>query len=558
MFKMNKTKIALVSCEVDLTSNGLRSISSQLKKYGYLTKILFLPRYYPCYAEETLADLYSLVKDSDLIGLYCMDQSLEKAVQIIKFLKSKNNDKNIVWGGIYATLNPDECLKHADIVCVGEGEGAVLDLVEALEKNKATTKIKNLWIKKNGKIYKNAVRSLIEDINTLPFEDYDFKNHYILLNDKIVQMGPEHMNYGPHNLSNEFFSLISGKFVTIHTTRGCPYSCAYCCNYDLKKIYSKKGRYVRSRVVKNVIAELLNLKKNIPGLEFVWFTDDDFFIRSKKEISYFAELYKKEVDLPFMCYVTPTSVEEEKLKLFIATKLARVEMGIQTGSERLNLQLYQRNIQKTKVVNAAKILNKLRARLPYFPEYQFICTNPFETKKDVLETLNLITSIPTPFFLRPFNMTFFRGSYMWRKACDSKVICDKSESCSDIFYSDGLSHLRTKRSLSTEVLYLNVLLNLMRGNCTRLRYGKIPRIMLKPLLSMKLIRSPACLGLLTKVLRFSPYTIIFWKLPYSLRSLYLRSYIFLYKKVYFNLVMVNFWLKCKYKKIEDIIKRLLK
>ena len=36
-----------------------------------------------------------------------------------------------VWGGIHATLNPEECARFADVVCMGEGEGMIADLVES-------------------------------------------------------------------------------------------------------------------------------------------------------------------------------------------------------------------------------------------------------------------------------------------------------------------------------------------------------------------------------------------------------------------------------------------
>ncbi|MDP2906901.1 MAG: radical SAM protein [Nanoarchaeota archaeon] len=528
---MNKTKIALISCEVDLISNGLRSISSQLKKHGYQTKIIFLPRYYPSYVQETLTKLYNTVKDSNLIGMYCMDQSFEKAVQIIKFLKSKDKGKKIILGGIYATLNPRECLQYVDFVCIGEGEGAILDLVNSLEQNKDTTKIMNIWAKKEGKTYKNDVRPLIKDINALPFEDYDFSSHYVLIGEDIVQMTPGHMKYGPHNLSNEFLSIMRNNFVTVHTTRGCPYSCKYCCNYDLKQIYNGKGSYVRKRHIKNVIAELEKLKEGIPNLAFIWFTDDDFLIRSKVDIEHFAKEYREKIKLHFMCYTAPTTLEAEKLNPLIFAGLCRVEMGIQTGSEAVNRKVYGRDIKNSEVIRAARILNKMRSAMSY-PEYQIICMNPIETKNDIIQTVQLIRQLPTPFFLRPFNMSFFHGSYMWKKAHAANLARTKAEDCSSVFYSDYTSYLEARSDMSTEVLYLNTLLNLMRGSCNRLLYGKVPRFALGLLLNQRLASSRFCLDLLTRLLNLSPYIKIHKIQSYSRRIAYLRLYTAINREIY--------------------------
>lgn len=536
-------KISLISCETDPISNGLRSISSQLKKYYHETKLIFLPRIYESsYTKKILETVYRLTKDSDLVGFYCMSQSSKKTIQIIEYLKSKNENRSMICGGIYATLNPEECLKYVNLVCVGEGEGAIIDLLQAIEKNEDITKIRNLWVKKDGGIYRNDVRPLIENINKLPFEDYDFKNQYILIDNKIVNMAPKHMKYGSHNLSDGFFSVIKGKFVTIHTVRGCPYDCAYCCNYDLKRIYSNKGRYVRKRDIKNVISELMKFKKDLPGIEFVWFTDDDFFIRTKDEIECFSKLYKEKIGLPFMCYVAPPTLKEDKLKILISSGLKRVEMGVQTGSYTLNKQLYNRDISQDAIVKASRILNKYQY-LTYTPEYQFLCANPFETKEDVLETIELIQKLPKPFFLRIFNIVFFPGSYMYRKAIKSKVIKSNNESCADFDYTNSVSHLNTKK-MSKDVLYLNSLLNLMCGHCNGLRYGLIPRFLLKLLISNNsTVNCAKNSRLLIRLLDFSPYGITFWKLPYKIKTLYVTVRVLAYREIYLTFRKVILRLK---------------
>lgn len=512
-----------MSCELDLSSNGLRSISSQLRKYGYETDLIFLTRFNEPYTERILENVRELVKGSDVIGFSCMNRSSKNVIQIINHLRSKACKQPIVWGGIYATLNPHECLKYADLVCVGEGEEAMLDLVRAIDRGGDVTEIKNLWVKKGDKLYRNDVRPLIEDVNKLPFEDYNFKNHYVLKNENIISLSPDHMRYHQHNISNEFFSIIRGKFISIHTVRGCLYDCAYCCNYDLKRIYANKGSCVRKRDVRNVIAALMNLKSMIPGLEFIWFTDDDFLIRKKKELEVFAKLYKEKIGLKFMCYITPTTLDEEKLKVLRNARLNRVEVGVQSGSERFNKEVYKRSVSNKVVVDASRMLNKY-FRWTYPPEYQVICSNPFETKEDVLETIELIQKLQKPFFLRVFNMVFFPGSYMWKKAVRMGVVRDDAESCASFAYSDIVHHLNAKKTMPKEVLYLNALLNLMRGDWNSIRCGRIPKVMLKLLLNEKVMSLVKDSDVLIRMLNFAPYGISFWKLPYSVKMSYLRFY----------------------------------
>ena len=92
----------------------------------------------------------------------------------INFMELIKNKKILcLAGGVFPSSAPERVIKldFVDYVCRGEGEGALVDLANALEEGKDTTKIANLWVKKNGKIIaKNPIRSAL-DVNTLPLQD---------------------------------------------------------------------------------------------------------------------------------------------------------------------------------------------------------------------------------------------------------------------------------------------------------------------------------------------------------------------------------------------------
>lgn len=190
-------KVSIISVGDNIYIYGIRSISAYLKKHGHDTQLIFLPSYQKQYPKKILRDLRSLVKESNLIGISCTSYTSDKAIQVIKYLKSLKIPA--IWGGIHATFNPDECIKYADIVCIGEGEETMLELVKKLSKKENITKIRNLWVKKNGRIYKNDVRPLIQDLDKLPHADYDFENQWVLDNGKIVNMSEKHLGEGEFN-----------------------------------------------------------------------------------------------------------------------------------------------------------------------------------------------------------------------------------------------------------------------------------------------------------------------------------------------------------------------
>jgi len=99
---------------------------------------------------------------------------------------------HIIAGGIQPSLEPEKVLDDGvtDIVCIGEGELAYLELAEFLKEKKDIYSIKNLWIKQDNKIYKNSLRPLIENLDDLPFADFDLfddKSFYRPYHGKIVR-----------------------------------------------------------------------------------------------------------------------------------------------------------------------------------------------------------------------------------------------------------------------------------------------------------------------------------------------------------------------------------
>ena len=123
--------IALICTDSDLWAFGTRLISSVLKRAGHTTRLILLASDSPEYSAQSLAEAGELARQSDLVGLSCYSRGSRKARQVADCLRAQH--KTIVWGGLHASLNPGECAEAAGIVCRGEGEETILELVEALE-----------------------------------------------------------------------------------------------------------------------------------------------------------------------------------------------------------------------------------------------------------------------------------------------------------------------------------------------------------------------------------------------------------------------------------------
>ncbi len=163
-------RITLISPATFPSDQGIRTISSVLKKEGHEVKLVFMSLsedYSRNYNLSELVRLLRLCKGSGLIGINSFASTSQRTSRIISFLK-KNLQVPIVYGGVHATISPEDCIKVADIVCVGEGEEAITDLAKAVEKGKTFEKIKNLWVKSSLLVIAELILTTIFLKNLLP------------------------------------------------------------------------------------------------------------------------------------------------------------------------------------------------------------------------------------------------------------------------------------------------------------------------------------------------------------------------------------------------------
>jgi radical SAM superfamily enzyme YgiQ (UPF0313 family) len=201
----------------------------------------------------------------DLIGFSVLSFNYPEAIKIARYIKNNFNIK-IIFGGVHIILSPEEVIEkdEVDIVCTGEGEEVIKEL---LDNSLNCKNVKGVWYKENGKIIKNNNRRLIENLDRLPFPDFnDF----------------ELSKYFPMNHSH----------LPIMASRGCPYSCTFCGNHALRK--KLEGKYVRFRSIDSVIEEIeLRIKQFYDkGMKFLYFFDDTFILH-KDFVGDFCKKFKQ-------------------------------------------------------------------------------------------------------------------------------------------------------------------------------------------------------------------------------------------------------------------------
>lgn len=423
-------KIAFLSLYSDLTNYGLRVISSYLKQNDHETIILNIPiedkhgnpdklNFKNNYSETQLKSILDIVKNVDLVGISLMSQYFYRAKQITEFFKKNGLKVPVMWGGIHPTVLPDECIKHCDIVAIGECEEALLELANSFDAKKKLYNINNFWFKVNGKIIKNGVRPLIKNIDKYPFPDYDLKSNYILKNEKMVPLKPEDLKKRARE------SVVGNNLVPGYrtvTTRGCPYACTYCVNSALRKIYHGQSGFVRNRNPKNIIDELIWIKKKFNFFKYISIVDDTFMAKSYEDIKEFSVLYKEKINLPFGVAGSPFYIEKRKIDPLIEAGLIKIGMGIQSGSEHLLKNIYRRYVSNEQTIKATKIISSYGVFKRYAPKYDLIVDCVYESNQDIIDTLKLLKKIARPFHLATMSMTPFHGTELYDMQKKDKLI----------------------------------------------------------------------------------------------------------------------------------------
>jgi len=464
-------KISLISPYPDITSFGLRLISAYLRENGHETQLIFLPDHYgdvlidgvQRYDDTILNKIIPLCETSGLIGITLMTNYFDSAVQITKKLRD-NTKVPIIWGGVHATIRPEESLKYADMVCIGDGEEAILELANKMESGKEYLNTHNIWFRSNGKMIKNPLRPITRDLDVFPIPDYSHKNHYIMFDGHIRPLITELTKvFLESGTVSKYLNKIGYQTMT---GRGCPHKCTYCINDTIKNLY-KGQRYLRWRTPAHVMKELLWVKKNMPFVGFIWISDDAFFARNTKDIQEFCREYKKKIGLPLSCLASPLTVTEEKLVYLIDAGLIYIQMGLESGSSKIQALFNREQMSNERMMKSIRIINKYRNRM-FPPSYDFILDTPYEKDEDKIETLRFISEIPRPYTLQPFSLVLSPGTKLYEMVkADGLIGNEKGE-----IY--GKTWDMRKQN------YLNLLITIAKN-------GNLPSFLLKFLISKPIV-----------------------------------------------------------------------
>jgi radical SAM superfamily enzyme YgiQ (UPF0313 family) len=181
-------KLLLISLQSNAYVTGLKYIASNARAECHDVRILFLPGYLE---KELDPEIKGFINEynPDLIGISLMSIEYYPAKNLTLLIK-KMIDIPIVWGGVHAIIQPDECIQYADFVCTGEGEEAVVRLLEHLGKDGVRTApdIPGIWVNHKGEIIKYPDAEPVGNLDVLPQQEYLPEYFYGLHENRIYNL----------------------------------------------------------------------------------------------------------------------------------------------------------------------------------------------------------------------------------------------------------------------------------------------------------------------------------------------------------------------------------
>jgi len=338
--------------------SGVAILSAVLKAEGHETTLIHITD--PSYGEAQFAKDIKTHRP-DLIAFSSTTNGYPVVRMLASYLHRTAGSTPTIYGGIHPTLAPYQSIDTPgiDMICLGEGDLCLAQVCRSLEEGREVDNIAGLWVKKDGAVVRNLMPMLVSNLDTLPFADRDLFQYPSLYNERLGN-------------------------ATFMASRGCPYSCNYCSNRGLRKIYSGKGRYVRFRSVDNLMVEIREVLERYAFVRRIHFDDDILFMRREWALE-FTQRYPKEIGLPFYSNIHPRLCTPETVALLAQAGCKELRIGLESGNRTIRKEVLNRNMDNEVIIKAFHLARDYGIRVKSFNMIGL----PHENASGILDTVKL-------------------------------------------------------------------------------------------------------------------------------------------------------------------------
>ncbi len=341
--------VLFVELEMDrdwsVASIGPAFLASYVRPMGHTVDIIHLK--VDVSTEQGIAEIVQ--RAPEVLALSLTSRQWLRAKDLLNRLRQQMHITTIV-GGLHPTFSSESVLEEpgVDFVCLGEGELAFADFLNALQSGNTPSGIKNIRGKNEAR---PPMYAPFSPIDSLPFMARDLLNE----------------NNGVYHMT---------------TQRGCPFPCSYCAARMYNEMYGTK-EYGRRRSIENVMAEIRLLKETAEP-SYIIFLDDTFTL-NHPWVNKFCEIYGAELGIPFSLHARVETINEAMLHRLAKAGCKHITFGVESGSERLRREIMKRRVSNQKLIDAFRWSQDAGI----LTTANYIIGTPTETREDIEATIAL-------------------------------------------------------------------------------------------------------------------------------------------------------------------------
>jgi anaerobic magnesium-protoporphyrin IX monomethyl ester cyclase len=322
-----------------------------------------------------------------------------EVARTLQSAKKVNSEIFTVTGGPHFSLLAEECLQkypEIDAIVRGEGEITFTELIRRKISNIPLDGLPGLTYRNGDTILRGPDRSLIEDLDSLPFPGYH------LVKDTV------------HIYNFEAMGGKDAPYALIEGGRGCPHKCTFCTQWR-----HWCGKW-RTKSPSRIADEIENIYNKF-GSRFIWLTDDNFG-PGKRARNLANELLKRDIGDDLMLFIQMRCDDVIKIKDDLPTLrrsgLRWVMMGVESPLPE-QLERYRKGTASNDAYEAVKLLQKN----DIFTHAMFIIGDRKDTHESIENTRRFVDRLDPDFVIFTI-LTPFPGTDVYNKALEMGWIED--------------------------------------------------------------------------------------------------------------------------------------
>jgi anaerobic magnesium-protoporphyrin IX monomethyl ester cyclase len=297
--------------------------------------------------------------NSDMVGVTIHASAAHKtSTRIAQGIKEQEKDTLLIAGGHHATFLPNELLREGfDVVTLGEGDDAILDIGKAVQGEMQLRDVRGIVFKEDNHFIQTQPRALIENLDRLPYPALDLVRKE---------------NYTIRVFGND------DTVACLETARGCPYACDFC------SVTPTWGNKWRNKSNARILMELDQARRL--GYDWIFFTDDIFVVypNIKQRMDLFQKMIQHNFDFKWIVQMRAdvTALHPELVKLGSEAGMRLAFLGIESGSPEV-LKKMHKGAFTPQSVKAVRVLNENGVIVLC----GMMLGAPYETLRDMIRTI---------------------------------------------------------------------------------------------------------------------------------------------------------------------------